>query len=63
MFQRTKPWLWIRRVLLVLVIVPIVLAVSGAIYQAIAMAQDRRKYLPPARSGVVTTRHDRSLLT
>lgn len=51
MFQRTKPWLWIRRVLLMLFIVPIVLAVTGMTYQAIATARDRRKYLPPGRVG------------
>jgi alpha-beta hydrolase superfamily lysophospholipase len=48
MFQRTKPRLWIQRGLLV-GIVPTVLAVSGAIYQAISTARDRRKYLPPGR--------------
>ncbi len=48
MLRRTKPWLWIRRVLLALGIVPTVLAVGGA-YQAIATARDRRKYLPPGR--------------
>ena len=49
MFLRTKLRLGIRRVLLALVLVPSVLVVIGAIYQAIALRRDRRRYPPPGQ--------------
>lgn len=49
MFLSTKLRLGIRRVLLALVLVPSVLSVIGAIYQAIALRRDRRRYPPPGQ--------------
>jgi pimeloyl-ACP methyl ester carboxylesterase len=49
MFLRTTLRLWIRRVLLALVLVPSVLIVIGATYQAIALRRDRRRYPPPGQ--------------
>jgi pimeloyl-ACP methyl ester carboxylesterase len=40
---------WLRRVLLGLVIMLVVLATSGAIYQAVATTIDRRSYPPPGQ--------------
>jgi pimeloyl-ACP methyl ester carboxylesterase len=48
-FLRTKLRLWIRRELLALVLVPSVLIVVGATYQAIALRRDRRRYPSPGQ--------------
>ena len=40
---------WGRRALLALLIVPLVLAATGALYQALATARDARAYPPPGR--------------
>jgi hypothetical protein len=41
--------LWVRRILLGLVVAAIALAGTGAVYQAIATARDRRNYPAPGR--------------
>ncbi len=40
---------WVRRILLILLVVVVVLAVAGAIYQAVAEANDRRNHPPPGQ--------------
>ena len=46
--RRRHGWMaWVRRALLVLLIAPLALAASGAIYQAVATAIDRRSYPAP----------------
>ena len=47
--RRNRVGVWIRRVALGLLVAMIALAVSGAIYQTVATARDRRAYPPSGR--------------